>query len=85
MVMERLTIDFTPAEGALVRMLGLVERRGYVIRGLAVNEQADGASLVIDVEPRDPGRRVRVMAQQLDRLIDVNSVCFETSGAGSRT
>jgi acetolactate synthase II small subunit len=85
MVMERLTIDFTPAEGALVRMLGLVERRGYLIRGLAVHEQADGASLVIDVEPRDPGRRVRVMAQQLDRLIDVNSVCLETSGAGSRT
>ncbi len=81
--MERLTIDFTPAEGALVRMLGLVERRGYVIRGLAVSEQADRASLVIDVEPRDPGRRVRVMAQQLDRLVDVNSVSLETSGAGS--
>lgn len=85
MVMERLTIDFTPAEGALVRMLGLVERRGYVIRGLAVNEQADGTSLVIDVEPRDPARRVQVMAQQLDRLIDVNSVCLETRGVGSRT
>ena len=85
MVMERLTIDFTPAEGALVRMLGLVERRGYVIRGLAVNEQADGTSLVIDVEPRDPARRVQVMALQLDRLIDVNSVCLETRGAGSRT
>lgn len=85
MVMERLTIDFTPAEGALVRMLGLVERRGYVIRGLAVNEQADGTSLVIDVEPRDPARRVQVMAQQLDRLIDVNSVCLETRGAGSHT
>ena len=25
---ERLTIDFTPAEGAVVRMIGLVERRG---------------------------------------------------------
>jgi acetolactate synthase-1/3 small subunit/acetolactate synthase II small subunit len=84
MVMERLTIDFTPAEGALVRMLGLVERRGYVIRGLAVNEQAGAGSLVIDVEPRDPARRVQVMAQQLDRLIDVNSVCLETRAAGSR-
>jgi acetolactate synthase II small subunit len=83
--MERLTIDFTPAEGALVRMLGLVERRGYVIRGLAVNEQGAGTSLVIDVEPRDPARRVEVMAQQLDRLIDVNSVCLETRAAGSRT
>jgi acetolactate synthase regulatory subunit len=83
--MERLTIDFTPAEGALVRMLGLVERRGYVIRELAVNEQAGAGSLVIDVEPRDPTRRVQVMAQQLDRLIDVNSVCLETRAAGPRS
>jgi acetolactate synthase II small subunit len=83
--MERLTIDFTPGEGALVRMLGLVERRGYVIRGLAASEHADRASLVIDVEPRDPGRRVQIMAQQLNRLIDVNSVCLETRDAGSHT
>jgi acetolactate synthase-1/3 small subunit/acetolactate synthase II small subunit len=82
MVMERLTINFTPAEGAVVRMLGLVERRGYVIRGLAMNEQADNASLLIDVEPRDPSRRVAVMARQLDRLVEVNSVVLGTQGAG---
>ncbi len=77
---ERLTIDFTPAEGAVVRMIGLVERRGYVVRGLAMNEQADGASLTMDVEPRDPSRRVQVVAQQLGRLVDVNQVSHSNTG-----
>ena len=77
---ERLTIDFTPAEGAVVRMIGLVERRGYVVRGLAMNEQANGASLTIDVEPRDPSRRVQVLSQQLGRLVDVTQVSHSTNG-----
>lgn len=77
---ERLTIDFTPAEGAVVRMIGLVERRGYVVRGLAMNEQAESASLTMDVEPRDPSRRVQVVAQQLGRLVDVNQVSHSGTG-----
>lgn len=77
---QRLTIDFTPAEGAVVRMIGLVERRGYVVRGLAMNEQADSASLTIDVEPRDAGRRVQVVAAQLARLVDVKQVSHSGTG-----
>jgi acetolactate synthase-1/3 small subunit/acetolactate synthase II small subunit len=73
-VSERLVISFTPAEGAVIRMLGLVERRGYSLRGLAMEEQPNGASMVIDLEPRDSSRRVDVIARQLDRLVEVNSV-----------
>ena len=80
---ERLTIDFTPAEGAVVRMIGLVERRGYVVRGLAMNEQANSASLTIDVEPREASRRAPVLAQQLVGLVDVQSVSLATRDAGS--
>lgn len=71
---ERLIISFTPAEGAVLRVLGLIERRGYSLRGLAMEEQPNGASMVIDLEPRDSSRRVDVIARQLDRLIEVNSV-----------
>jgi acetolactate synthase-1/3 small subunit/acetolactate synthase II small subunit len=77
-VSERLVISFTPAEGAVIRMLGLVERRGYALRRLAMEEQANGASLVLDVEPRDPSRRIDVVARQLDRLLEVNSVSIVT-------
>ena len=80
---ERLVISFTPAEGAVVRMLGLVERRGYSLIGLAMEEQANGASIIIDVEPRDQSRRVQVIARQLDRLVDVNSVSILTATQAS--
>lgn len=79
---DRLTIDFNPAEGAVLRVLGLVERRGYLLRRVAMNEEPAGASLVVEVEPRDGGRRIDVIAQQLRRLIDVNSVSVARHGAG---
>ena len=79
---DRLVIEFNPAEGALLRMLGLIERRGYLLRGVAMNEQPQGASLIVEVEPRDIGRRVQVVAEQLRRLVDVNSVSLANSGAG---
>ena len=80
---DRLTIEFNPAEGAVLRMLGLIERRGYLLRAIAMNEQTDRASLVVDVEPRDVHRRVQVVAEQLRRLVDVNSVSLANTGAGS--
>jgi hypothetical protein len=43
-----------------------------------MEEQPNGASLVLDVEPRDPSRRVDVIARQLDRLIEVNNVSIVT-------
>jgi acetolactate synthase II small subunit len=81
--MQRLAIDLTPAEGAVVRVLGLVERRGFVVRGLAMNEDERGASLVIDLEPRDPGRRTEVVARQLGRLVDVNHVTIAPRDTGN--
>ena len=80
---ERLIVSFTPAEGAVIRVLGLVERRGYSLRGLAMEERADCASMTIDLEPRDPSRRIEVVARQLDRLVDVNSVSIVTASQGS--
>lgn len=83
LVTNRLTIDFTPAEGALVRMLGLIERRGYLLRAVAMNEMPTGASLIVDIEARDIGRRVQVVAEQLRRLVDVHDVTFANHSAGS--
>jgi acetolactate synthase II small subunit len=80
-VTERLTISFAPAEGAVLRMLGLVERRGYALRGVTMTEKGNGGLLVVDVEPRDSSRRVNVVAQQLGRLVDVHSVTLAHSGS----
>jgi acetolactate synthase II small subunit len=81
-VSVRLEIDFTPGEGAVLRMLGLVERRGFLVRGIAMTEVADRALLAIDVEPRDPGRHLDIVARQLGRLIDVQSVAISSKHAG---
>ena len=80
---ERLEITFTPGEGAILRMLGLVERRGFLVRNIAMTEATDSASLALDVEPRDPGRRLDVVARQLGRLIDVQSIAVSTTQLGS--
>ncbi len=76
-------VTFDPAEGAVLRMLGLVERRGFRLRGVAMTEEDSAASITIDVEARDPARRLDVVARQLGRLVDVHSVHFSTAEAGS--
>ncbi len=79
----RLEINFTPGEGAVLRMLGLVERRGFRVHGIAMTEVANRGSLAVDVEPLDSGRHLDVIARQLARLVDVQSVAVSTSHSGS--
>ena len=79
---ERLVIDFTPAEGAVGRIVGVVERRGFRLRGLNMSEQGERASLTLDLDPRDPSRRVEMLRLQLGRLYDVSAVSVSTPEAG---
>jgi len=81
-VSERIEISFAPAEGAVLRMLGLVERRGFIVSGMAMKTDADRASLTLDVAPRDAGRGLDVMARQLRRLVDVQSVSITPHHSG---
>lgn len=81
----RVQIDFIPGDGAVVRMLGLVERRGYALRRVTMEEHSGKASMTVDLEPRDSSRRVDVVARQLERLIDVNSVSIITPSPEPRT
>lgn len=67
---DRIRVRFRNDEGALVRVLGLVERRGYRLDRVLVE---DGV-LTLSLTPRDPGRRLDVLAAQLRRLHDVTDV-----------
>lgn len=76
----RLDVNFTPAEGAMLRILGLIERRGYRIRDLTLAEQAaQSASLSMLIEARDAGRQPDVVARQVSNLFDVSSVTLSPS------
>ncbi|MES2755278.1 MAG: ACT domain-containing protein, partial [Pseudomonadota bacterium] len=67
---ERIRLTFINDEGALVRILGLVERRGYRLDRVVAEE----GTLTLSLTPRDPGRRLDVLAAQLRRLHDVTDV-----------
>ncbi|RST29479.1 acetolactate synthase 3 regulatory subunit domain protein [Sphingomonas ginkgonis] len=73
-----LHIDFTPGEGAIIRALGLIERRGFELRDVA----AEGRRLTVAVEPRGPGRQLDVLRRQLERLVDVTAVQIISAPAG---
>lgn len=79
----RIEICFTPGEGAVLRMLGVVERRGFAVRTIAMAEDSSAASLAVEVEPRDPLRRLDVLARQLERLVDVRSVSISPARPGA--
>jgi acetolactate synthase II small subunit len=78
----QLVISFKPAEGALIRILGLIERRGFKLRDLAVRDEDTDASIVVDLTARDAARELHVLARQVARLIDVKSVAVGTPAAG---
>jgi acetolactate synthase II small subunit len=79
----RFEIEFEAAEGAVLRMLGLVERRGFALRRVVMLEGEGGrGSLSLDVEPRDAGRSLDVMAGQLRRLTEVRNVSYSTPVQG---
>jgi acetolactate synthase II small subunit len=82
-VTGRFDIVFDPQEGAVTRMLGLVERRGFALKTIAMAGDSNPASLVMDVEARDPLRRFDVLARQLERLIEVRSVAVSPIPEGS--
>ena len=77
-----LHIRFKPAEGAIVRILGLIERRGFALRDLAVQDEDTDGSLVVELAARDEARQVDVLARQVGRLIDVKSVSIGTPATG---
>jgi len=78
---QRLVVEYLAGEGALVRMLGVVERRGFIIRRSVMAELPCGrrATLALTVEPRDAGRSVETLALQLGRLHGVGKVHQESN------
>jgi acetolactate synthase regulatory subunit len=75
-VNARLKIEYVNAEGALLRVLGVVERRGFMIKSVAMNEHADGklASVIVEVQPRDSSRKLDVLIPFLRRLHEVHAI-----------
>ena len=74
MMTGRLIISYRDEEGAIGRIVGLVERRGFELRGLTMTGEATGHKLTLDVAARDSSRRLDVLDLQLRRLNVVSQV-----------
>lgn len=79
----RLEIRLSPNEGALIRTLGLIQRRGFSVESMDLRAAGSGQRLRLKLadSPRCPG----VLARQLERLHDVEHVRrLDVAGAGRR-
>ncbi|MFN3229999.1 MAG: ACT domain-containing protein [Asticcacaulis sp.] len=64
-----LHIELDRCEGTLLRLLGLIERRGFHIDSLSMSDASqDRRALSVRVRPRDNTRNVDVLGRQIDRL-----------------
>ena len=73
--MLELTLLLANAEGALVRVLGLIERRGFVLGAMSTRATPRGLQLTLAL-PAD-SRPVDVLLRQVQRLHDVLEAAFD--------
>ncbi len=65
-------IELDRAEGTLMRILGLVERRGFNIEACELYDLGeDKRGLTLQVRVRDAGRTIETLCLQIDRLYGI--------------
>lgn len=78
-------VSLARAEGAIVRTLGLIERRGFVVESVTTRCDMHAEALVLRVEVASRGRPFDVLVRQILRLVDVrNAFLIEPLAAGQR-
>ena len=73
MSIEHIRIEFRCIEGALRRILGVVEARAFEVRSMQMGSDGDRAVMTLALEPRDEMRRIETLLRQLARLQDVET------------
>ena len=75
--MLELSLLLTNAEGALVRTLGLIERRGFRLGAMTVRPSVYGLQITLNVSA--DGRPPDVLLRQIRRLGDVREVSMDVA------
>ena len=71
-------IELDRLEGSLLRVLGLVERRGFHIDAAELYDLGkDKRGLSVAVRPRDPSRNTSMLGLQIDRLYGVTRLAAD--------
>ena len=67
----RLELVLKPAEGALLRVLGMVERRGFTAHDIAGQRSVEGWRVQMEISGQRPPETLR---HQLEKIYDCESV-----------
>ena len=74
-------IELDRLEGSLLRILGLVERRGFHIDEAELYDLGeDKRGLTLGVRPRDPSRSLDTLGLQIDRLYGITRLHSDPRG-----
>jgi acetolactate synthase II small subunit len=73
--MCELNLLVASTEGALLRVLGTIERRGFTFAALSTQATAQGMRLSLTLS--SDGRAAEVLLRQLRRLVDVREAALE--------
>lgn len=65
------------AEGALIRVLGTIERRGFTLSRMSTQPKGSHTEMRVEVDPA--GRSIEVLVRQLQRLYDVVEARFDVA------
>ena len=77
----RLDLQLSAAEGALIRVLGMIERRGFTASSLQAERVADGTWQVgMLIDGHRPGP---TLAQQLGKVYDCLQVSVQPVASGT--
>ena len=67
------------ADGALQRLIGLVERRGFHIGAMNMAPEGEGLRIALTVRGRDVGRSMDNLGLQIDRLVGARRISNDAS------
>ena len=71
---DTIHIQIDRADGSLQRLIGLVERRGFHIDGMAMADEGTFRKIALTVRGRDAGRCMDNLGRQIDRLFGVRRI-----------
>jgi acetolactate synthase regulatory subunit len=71
-----LHVTFEAQEGAMLRIMGLIHRRGFEVSAIDMPQGIENGlkSAAIMVEPKGAGFRIETLQKQIERLIEVREV-----------
>ncbi len=74
MNIDSIKIEFDTNEGAIRRLLGVIESRGFEVRTMSMGADINRSNMTVGVAPRDASRCVDILSRQIARVHGVRQV-----------